>query len=143
MSEYTEQNNIVRNWKNKVLSSLKGNILSLVDYSSGKTGMVQRKGRSEEKLVDSLKGNVHTYYNQADGVTFKFERHGIFVHKGVGRGYSSKNNMVTKTSKNPEGHRDKIDWFNPILDKYTPELADKIGEINADAVVDAMKMKIR
>jgi hypothetical protein len=76
------------------------------------------------------------------GVSFRFERHGIFVHKGVGRGYSSSKNMVTKTSKNPAGHREKVEWFNPILDHHLPELADKIGAINANAVVNAMRMKI-
>jgi len=144
MSEYTLQNEIVRAWKAKVLSSLKGSVIS--EFHNGKRGMVQRKGkdgeRSEEKLVNSLKGHIHLDYNLADGVSFKFERHGIFVHKGVGRGYTSSNNMVTKTSKNPTGSRDKVEWFNPVLDHYVPELADKIGEINANAVVNAMRMKI-
>ena len=140
MSEYTEQNTIVKAWKAKVLSSLKGSVIS--EFHHGKTGMVQRKNRDEDKLSSSLKGYIHLDYNLADGVSFRFERHGIFVHKGVGRGYSSSKNMVTKTSKNPAGHREKVEWFNPVLDHHLPELADKIGAINANAVVNAMRMKI-
>lgn len=141
MSEFTEHNAIVKQWKTKVLSYLKGSVLS--EFHNGKEGMIQRKNRPEDKMIDSLKGNVHTFYNMADGVSFKFERHGIFVHKGVGKGYKSSNGMVTKYSKNPEGSRKPVDWFNPILDKTIPELADQIAEVNADAVVNATRMKIQ
>jgi len=134
-----EQNEIVKHWRNAVLRELKR---STSGFTHGKDGMVQRKGRSEEKLTDSFKGKIHLYYNLADGVTFSFERHGIFVHKGVGKGYTSSQNMVTKYSKNPNGKRDKKDWANPVMDKNTPLLADKIAEINADAVVNATRMKI-
>ena len=139
MSEFTEQNSIVKNWKNSVYSDLKN---SLRQFRDGKEGMVQRKGREEEKVVDSLKSYTHMFYNLADGVSFRFERHGVFLHKGVGKGYKSTNGMVTKYSKNPAGSRKPVEWFNPILDKRVPELADQIAEVNADAVVNATRMKI-
>jgi len=140
MSEYTEQNNIVRNWKNMVQGKLKS---SLSQFSEGKTGMVQRKGRGEDKVANSLKGSVHIYYNLADGVTFRFERHGVFLSKGVGRGYKMTGGMVTKYSKNQNGKREAVDWFNAILEANVPELANRIAEINADAVVNAGRMKIK
>ena len=34
-------------------------------------------------------------------------------------------------------------WFNPVLDETVPELADKIAEINADAVVNATRRMIK
>ncbi|MFZ4400922.1 MAG: hypothetical protein ACOYO1_12875 [Bacteroidales bacterium] len=139
MSEYTEQNEIVKQWRNVVLRDLKN---STSGFVHGKKGMIKRKGRSEEKLTDSFKGKIHLFYNVADAVTFSFERHGIFVHKGVGKGYTSSNNMVTKYSKNPDGSRDKVDWANPVMDKNTPLLADKIAEINANAVVNAARGRI-
>ena len=37
---------------------------------------------------------------------------------------------------------DKIDWANPVMDKNTPLLCDKIDEINADAVVNTMRGRI-
>ena len=52
MSEYTLHNETVRAWKTKVLSYLKGSVLS--EFHDGKTGMVQRKNRAEDKMVDSL-----------------------------------------------------------------------------------------
>ena len=35
------------------------------------------------------------------------------------------------------------EWFNPLLDQTLPELADKLAEINADAVLNATRMMIR
>ncbi|MCX6231156.1 MAG: hypothetical protein NTZ33_06390 [Bacteroidetes bacterium] len=139
MSEYTAQNAIVKQWKNLVQRELK---TSLGQFTNGKQGMVQRKGRMEDKLANSLKGSIHLDYNLADGVSFKFERHGIFIHKGVGKGYKSTNGMVIKYSKNPSGHRNAAEWFNPIMEHTVPELADKLAVVNADAAVNATRMKI-
>jgi len=41
-----------------------------------------------------------------------------------------------KTFHNPN------EWFNPLLEQTLPELADKLAEINADAVVNATRMVI-
>jgi hypothetical protein len=39
--------------------------------------------------------------------------------------------------------RKPVDWFNPVLNQTLPELANKLAEINADAVVNATKMMIK
>jgi len=36
-----------------------------------------------------------------------------------------------------------IEWFNPLLEQTLPELADKLAEINAEAVLNATRMMIR
>jgi len=91
-----------------------------------------------------------------DRVTYTFERHGVFVHKGVGRGYEMQGGMVVHTAKSEDPAtrqptwwgdepRPRLpnDWFNPLLEQNLPELADKLAEINADAVLNATRMMIR
>lgn len=35
-----------------------------------------------------------------------------------------------------------IEWFNPLLEQTLPELADKLNEINADAVLNVTRIII-
>jgi hypothetical protein len=109
--------------------------------------MVIRDGgkQVEKKLASSINSIVSKEYGLANYVGFSFERHGVFVHKGVGRGYQSNGKgFAIRTAKNPPAKQERVavEWFNPVLEKHIPELADKIAEINADAAVNATKMKI-
>ena len=48
------------------------------------------------------------------------ERHGVFVHKGVGKGYKMMNGMVVRYATSPvgpNGPRVPVDWFNVIIDQ--------------------------
>ena len=38
--------------------------------------------------------------------------------------------------------RKPADWFNSIMDRNVPELADKIAKVNADAAVNALRLRI-
>ena len=90
-----------------------------------------RGEQKERKLADSIAAKTKEEYGAIERVSFTFERHGVFVHKGVSRGHP-----ITSP-------REKIEWFNPVIERYVPELANKLAELNADAAVDATKMKIR
>jgi hypothetical protein len=138
-----QQNKIVTQWIPKVRRALR---TSVRRFSDGKPeGFVTRGKKSgftrmESKLVQSIKSNTKKSYGVIEGISFNFERHGVFVHKGVGRGYPISGSKVIK---NPSGKtRKPVEWFNPIIDKYYPQLADKIAEVNADAAVNATRMKI-
>jgi hypothetical protein len=91
-----------------------------------------------------------------DRVTYTFERHGVFVHGGVGRGYEMQGGVVIRTagSEDPatrqpswwgDDPRSRVpnEWFNPLLDQILQEQADKLAEINDDAVLNATRMMIR
>jgi hypothetical protein len=68
----------------------------------------------------------------------------VFVHKGVGRGYQIQSGMVHRVAKTKSTEvRHPAEWFNPVLDQALPELADKLAEINADAVVNSTRMMIK
>ena len=55
-----------------------------------------------------------------------------------------KGKLVTRTAKGKmtNGGRNVVEWFNPVIERNAPELADQIAIVNADAVVNASKLKI-
>ena len=115
----------------------------------GKDGTISRPGRTERRLEDSIRTRTRLTYGAITGLSFVFERHGVFVHKGVGRGYEMQGGMVVRTARedsifsNNQGKvRAAFEWFNPVIEQSLPELADKLAEINADAAVNATRMLI-
>ena len=142
----SQQNELILRWTPKVRSALRG---SARWFSDGKfeSSVIRNGGKQvEKKLAASINSKVGKDFGLANYIGFSFERHGVFVHKGVGRGYQSNGKgFVIRTAKNPPKHDERvpIEWFNPDLEKYIPELADKIAEINADAAVNATQMKIK
>ncbi|HCY41772.1 MAG TPA: hypothetical protein DHV48_10515 [Prolixibacteraceae bacterium] len=141
-----KQNALVLRWTPKVRSALRG---SARWFSDGKfeSSVIRDGGKQvERKLAASIMSKVGKSYGLANYVGFSFERHGVFVHKGVGRGYQSNGKgFVIRTARRiPDPHeRYAVEWFNPVLEKNIPVLADGIAEINADAAVNATRMKIR
>ncbi|MBV5313608.1 MAG: hypothetical protein JZU47_09955 [Prolixibacteraceae bacterium] len=139
------QNELIQKWTPKVRSALRS---SARWFSDGKfeSAVLRHGGKQlEKKLASSINSKVGKDLGLANYVGFQFERHGVFVHKGVGRGYQSNGlGFVRRTAINPPRGQQRIavEWFNPVLDKYLPELADGIAEINADAAVNTIKMRI-
>ena len=77
-------------------------------------------------------------------VSFSFERHGVFVHKGVGRGYNMTGGAVIRTTKAAmSAPRNPVPWFNAVLDTQIPILADSIAVVNANAALNAAKLHIK
>lgn len=141
-----DQNNIVRRWIPKVNRELRS---SASWFQFGKTQPFITRGtgakqRLEGKLVNSIKPSTKQTFGEIDTISFSFERHGIFVHKGVGRGWKMSGKFVTRTAQGPvqNGGRNSVEWFNPVIDRHAPDLANKIAIVNADAVLNATKLKI-
>ena len=141
-----EQNAIVHRWIPGVNRQLRS---SVAWFQFGKTEPFITRGtgtkqRQEGKLVNSIKPSTKQTFGEIDTISFSFERHGIFVHKGVGRGWEMSGKVVTRTAKRKmkSGGRNSVEWFNPVIDRNAPHLADQIAIVNADAVVNAAKLKI-
>ena len=141
-----EQNAVVRRWIPGVNRQLRS---SAAWFQFGKTEPFITRGtgtrqRREGKLVNSIKPSTKQTFGEIDTISFSFERHGIFVHKGVGRGWEMSGKLVTRTAKGKMkgGGRNSVEWFNPVIDRNAPLLADQIAIVNADAVVNAAKLKI-
>jgi hypothetical protein len=148
-----EQNLAVSRWASMVQRRLRDRTSVFVH---GKNGTISRPGRIEKNLGESIKSITKKSFGVIDRVTYTFERHGVFVHKGVGRGYEMQGGMVIRTAKSEDPAtrqptwwgddpqpRLPNEWFNPLLDQTLPELADKLAIINADAVLNATRMMIR
>jgi len=146
------QNEAVSKWASMVQRRLLDRTSFFVH---GKEGTINRPGRIEKNLSDSIKSLTKKSYGVIDRVTYTFERHGVFVHKGVGRGYKMQGGMVIRTAKSEDqttrsptwwgdDPRPRLpnEWFT-LLDQTLPELADKLAEINADAVLNATRIMIR
>jgi hypothetical protein len=141
-----EQNNIVLNWVPSVNRQLRA---SAAWFRFGKTEPFITRGtgakmRQEGKLVNSINPSTRQTMGEIDTISFSFERHGIFVHKGVGRGWEMAGKLVRRTAKGEmkNGGRNTVEWFNPVIEKNAPALADKIAEVNANAVLNFSKLKI-
>jgi hypothetical protein len=136
------QNAAVNQWASMVQTHMR-QATALLQH--GKEGSIQRPGHTERKLEDSIHTSSRLTLGVITGLSFVFERHGVFVQKGVGRGYQMQGGFVRRIAKSKiTGEvRQPADWFNPVIDQSLPELADKLANINADAAVNATRMLIR
>jgi hypothetical protein len=119
-------NQDVKAWSARTRAAIKNSISSLT-----------QKGKGE--LVKSLRVKHRKYYGQIDRITFSFERHGVFVHYGVGRGYKREGGKVVRNMENPRAtskvRRKPKDWLNQPVDDRFGSLTDLIQKYYADAAL--------
>ncbi len=147
--ETTAYNAIIDKWGFKTRNMLKSSISRL-----------SMKGKHE--LVKSLKYTTKKDYGETEAVIFQFAPHGVFFHKGVGRGYimmggtvvrgrrkeskgKSANtplNSILSTIQGPLKRHPK-QWFNPVLSKSVPVLANLITQTRADNIFEVQHIKIK
>jgi len=84
---------------------------------------------------DVLKAFLRKRQSLVDRVSFKFPRHMVFVHKGVGKGVPIALAGSNATTRKPKP------WFDNVMDKQVDDLADRVAEHSADIVVDNFKIK--
>lgn len=140
--DFEAQNAIITKWGAKVRRELRS---SARRFSHGKpVPFVVRGKQREGKLAASIQTKIRKDYGAIDRLTFNFERHGVFVHKGVGRGYRASGSLITRIAPG-ETHKPRVpvEWFNPVLDLYLPELVNKLADLNANIAVNATLMYIK
>ncbi len=140
------QNELLLQWAPKVRTALKSSA-GRFQHGKPESFVLRHKGDQREgKLAASIKDQTKEQFGEIYGVSFKFERHGVFVQKGVGRGYSipTKGGFVVRANKEPAIGRERVpvEWFNPILEQNLPELANRLAEIRADATLRFGKLLI-
>ncbi|MFZ4523495.1 MAG: hypothetical protein ACOYNC_17460 [Bacteroidales bacterium] len=126
MEEFNEQ---IKAWSEKVKSALGPSIRS--------------NSISGSKLSRSIRSTYKYEYGEIYRLGFSFARHGIFIHKGVGRGYGMQGGTVVKTSKSVGFNRRPKPWFNPVIDAFIPELGAIIKAYSDTAIVNSTKIFIR
>lgn len=138
-------NTFIKNWGGNVRIALKRSAQSAT--SKGKrVGVYEYKqfGRTEKKLYRSIRVKFKARDGAIEGIGFSFERHGVFLQKGVGRGYKMAGNTAIRvTQARTTVPRSETDWFNRLISKHGAKLANGLAEINADIVVNATRILIK
>lgn len=137
-----EYNKNVREWTKERDADLKGSVSRLI--------------RNDIGLSESIKGKV--YLNRKGGseaqrVGFSFLREGIHMHKGAGRGQggligsswidrhgTKKHRDPRSAGKMGQGNRQPKEWFDPVIDKTLPQLADIVGNYSATLQINATRL---
>lgn len=107
---------------------------------------------SNDGLASTINGNIRydkKYKIEAQSLGFSFARHGVYLHYGASRGYGGvvgskwkdKNGNVHQTNPNSlgkmnTGSRQAVHWFNPVLKKNLPRLADIAAEYCLDMTIN-------
>ena len=117
------------------------------------------------RIARELEPKAYTdKYGLINRLGFSFPRHGIYIHKGAGRGqggfmgskwsYLKRVNGVeintsiirhtnpTSLGKQNEGSRQSYRWFDPVIKNRLPELADICTRYFDTMLIDATKIYI-
>lgn len=130
----------VKGWSEYSVLALRRSVKSLI--------------RNDVLLSDSIRANL--YYDNKHGkevqrVGFSFAREGIFIHKGARRGRGGVigsswiNRHGVRKFRAPESAGKQsggIEWFDPVIEKRIPQLADIVAEYSADLQVNATNLFI-
>lgn len=137
-------NEDVKQWAQTTTVKLKASVKTLIDH--------------DLILSDSIKPNIyydHKYAKEANKVGFSFVREGVYVHKGAGKGQGGtkgskwynlkgeqKSTQLSSLMKMGTGNRQPKEWFDPIVEKEVPQLADLVGDYSASLIIDTTTLYI-
>ena len=126
-SDLDARNAAVRQWNSENIPLLKAEMQKL--------GIKKYSGA----MMSYLKSRFYfTQQKDIRGIGYKMPRHAVFVHKGVGLGYGI-NGVTTKAL----GGKKRIPkpWFNNVIDKRIPILADEVAKYDADVLANNIFIK--
>ena len=113
-------------WMDSIIG-ISSNILQL------RTRGTDELSRSLEKRMRYAEGGTEDEINR---IAFKFKQYGVFVHYGVGRGYTRINGVVVKGYNTQVGNftvlRKPVDFIDGVINRRITELADISGEYYGD-----------
>ena len=145
----TAFNQAVEKWQHSVATQLRASIAS-----------------RSMRIARELKPNAYTdRYGLIDRLGFSFPRHGIYIHKGAGRGQGGtigsswtklkringvevSTGIVRHTDPNSlngtqgEGNRQAYEWFDPIIRNRLPELSEIVSNYFDTMIIDATRIYI-
>ena len=138
---------LLKDWADRAKTLMEGNL----------SGSTHGKGDLKKTLRVKVKENRRTSGHR---VGFSFNRYGVFVHYGVGRGWIRQGNTVVRGSRVKKGDklykqlqrrgyrakdirkcvvyrtggkgRHPVDWFDSVLQAHIQELADIVAEFYGD-----------
>ena len=140
LSAVRQFNRDVKAWGDESVSALRRSVHSLISR--------------DVVLSDSIKSKVYfdrRYTREANRVGFSFAREGIFIHHGARRGRggyigsSWLDKHGTRKFRDPESAgkmQGGIKWFDPVMERRIPQLADIVANYSADIQVNATAIYI-
>ena len=124
--DYLELNREVKGWAKDTSNMSLSEITRLKAYDT-------------YQLFKSLRYRFGYDSGQVEKVSYQFPRYGVFVHKGVGRGWPISR---VKASGGKPGGRQPKPWFNPVIDKQLEVLGDIVQKHFGDLTVsEGVKIK--
>ena len=135
-------NESVRNWTVVTRRKMRTNI-----QSETKQDSKEWKGRKSKKLSQSISYRFRKQFGSISSIRYSFERHGVFLHYGVGRGYVRSGNTVVRgkrTGKNSKEisnggiNRTPVDWFDVEIRTGLRALADAAQEYYGDMALQSI-----
>jgi hypothetical protein len=106
-------------------------------------GSISAHGIGGKRLSRSIRNTYYYEFGEIYRLGFSFAREGIFIHKGVGRGYVMSGGIVVKLSKSLGFNRKPKPWFNPVIQSYMQELEDIILSYTDTAIINSARIYIR
>lgn len=101
---------------------------------------------NDKNLSKSLKNTYHYEYGEIYRLGFTFKPEGVYVHKGVGRGYNMRGDIAVRTAKQ-ESKIGKLrkpkPWFNPVVERNMPELVSIIKSYTETAIINTARIYIK
>lgn len=107
-----------------------------------------KRAKGAVPLAGSISGNVRydkKYKVEVRSLGFSFARHGVMLHYGASSGHGGyigsqwRDRLGNMRTTNPasfgkmgQGNRRPVHWFNPVLRKHLPTLADIAAEYCMD-----------
>jgi hypothetical protein len=145
----TEYNKAVNAWQNSVAAQLRATIAS-----------------RSLRIARELQPKAYTdNYGIINRLGFSFPRHGIYIHKGAGRGQGGyigsswtqlktingieistgivkHTNINSINGKQGTGNRRAFEWFDPVIKNRLSELADIVTQYFDSMLIDATRIFI-
>ena len=119
-------NRDIRGWGNDTTKDLKKEFARLnIEHVA--------RSPSPRPSRDVLANQFQQRGGMINKVGFKFPRHMVFVHKGLGKGVGK--NFSGITTRRPK------EWFNPVMEKDVNKLADIVANAAGDIVVKNVKIR--
>lgn len=95
-------------------------------------------------LAQTIKSKVRKKYGVPESANIVFNRYGVFLEKGAGKGYKVTQGSLTRTAKTAMvKKRQQQPWFNETINSNIDTLANKVTEHMADLVVDVSRILIK
>ena len=112
--------------------------------------------KNDVKLSNSIEPNIYKTKGETDRIGFSFAREGVYIHKGAGRGqagfrggssWTNRKGELKRTNpksyfKMGQGNRKPVEWFDPVIKKNLPFLANIVAEYAVSMQLDATNIYI-